>query len=404
MFTLKDYKADSTIINVNISLPNKERFKYSTKIKIKTSEWSNKKKWIKNPAKNRKNREIDKYLTDIQNIVNTKIYELSNRNDLSKARLKEELDFALGRKERKAPVTFFEFCDIYENEQKELRSYEGYRKIKYVVRLLKKFRDSEGNFDFEDINSSLYNKLLTYMKRNNYSKNYIASIINVWKRILNNAVEKGYTNNLSHREKYFKREEEKIYNIYLSEKELKHLHEFNFSKTPYLDDVTDRFLIGCYTGLRFNDYRSLSKANIQDNDIIVQDMMKEEGRVTVPIHWIVREILEKRDWKLPGTISNQKMNEYLKIMGKKAGIDQEVQKTRTKGNRKTRETFKKYQLITTHTARRSLATNMYLAGIDLYTIMRLTGHSSVTTLLNYIKVTDEDIARKLKKHPFFQKN
>ena len=58
--------------------------------------------------------------------------------------------------------------------------------------------------------------------------------------------------------------------------------------------------------------------------------------------------------------------------------------------------------MTTHTARRSLATNMYLAGIPIKTIMTITGHSSVAQLMEYIKITEIEVAESLKDHSFFK--
>lgn len=54
-----------------------------------------------------------------------------------------------------------------------------------------------------------------------------------------------------------------------------------------------------------------------------------------------------------------------------------------------------YLLISTHTARRTGATLMYLAGIPIYDIMKVTGHRSVATLEKYIRADKLDVARNL---------
>ena len=53
--------------------------------------------------------------------------------------------------------------------------------------------------------------------------------------------------------------------------------------------------------------------------------------------------------------------------------------------------FKKYEFITTHTARRSLATNAHAAGIHMDDIQSRAGQSDRKTLLHYIK---EDVDRR----------
>lgn len=64
-------------------------------------------------------------------------------------------------------------------------------------------------------------------------------------------------------------------------------------------------------------------------------------------------------------------------------------------------TKKKYEWITSHTARRSFATNSYLEGLDNYSIMKITGHKTEADFLKYIKVTEQEIASNIAKHKVF---
>lgn len=61
-------------------------------------------------------------------------------------------------------------------------------------------------------------------------------------------------------------------------------------------------------------------------------------------------------------------------------------------------------LIKTHTARRSFATNMYRAGASLSSIMAITGHSSEEQLRVYLKLTDEEKAIEARKEMYFRGN
>ncbi|NVN97052.1 tyrosine-type recombinase/integrase, partial [Candidatus Nomurabacteria bacterium] len=63
----------------------------------------------------------------------------------------------------------------------------------------------------------------------------------------------------------------------------------------------------------------------------------------------------------------------------------------------------KFNLISTHTARRSGATNMYLAGIPTLSIMKITGHRTEKAFMRYIQMTEEDNAIKLMESSFFKK-
>ena len=123
--------------------------------------------------------------------------------------------------------------------------------------------------------------------------------------------------------------------------------------------------------------------------------------VIIPLKDYVKEILRKYEGIPPSAISNQKMNEYLKELGEAAAIKDDIVIASTKGGKRHIETYKKFELITTHTARRSFATNAYLQNVPTISIMKITGHRTEKSFLKYIKISQEDNANKLVNHPFF---
>ena len=162
------------------------------------------------------------------------------------------------------------------------------------------------------------------------------------------------------------------------------------------------FIIDCYTGLRFSDLVSLRKENINRARDVVKITTRKTGEVvTIRLKGYVREILKKYGGTLPEPISNQKMNDYLKELGNLAEIEKDIIITQTKGCKRQSETFKKWELITTLTARRSFATNAYLLNVPSISIMKITGHRTERSFLKYIKISQEDNANKLINHPFF---
>jgi hypothetical protein len=88
-------------------------------------------------------------------------------------------------------------------------------------------------------------------------------------------------------------------------------------------------------------------------------------------------------------------------LGQKAELKDDVVIASTKGGKRHTENFKKHELITTHTARRSFATNAYLQNVPTISIMKITGHRTEKSFLKYIKISQEDNANKLINHPFF---
>lgn len=120
------------------------------------------------------------------------------------------------------------------------------------------------------------------------------------------------------------------------------------------------------------------------------------------MHDVIKQILIRRNDKLPASVSNQKMNHALKLLGKLAGINDLVELSTTRGGKLIREYKPKYELITTHTARRSACTNMYLAGIPTRVIMSFSGHRTEKSFLKYIKVKQFEDAVRMKDHEYFK--
>ena len=75
--------------------------------------------------------------------------------------------------------------------------------------------------------------------------------------------------------------------------------------------------------------------------------------------------------------------------------------TITKGGKVEKKSLPKFKLISTHTARRSFATNIFIAGVPSISIMKITGHKSERSFLQYIRISQEENADNLIKHPFF---
>src|SRR5258707_63790 len=92
------------------------------------------------------------------------------------------------------------------------------------------------------------------------------------------------------------------------------------------------------------------------------------------------------------------MNDYLKVIGQLAGLDDTIQTTITKGGMKVTTIWKKYELISTHTARRSMATNLFKSKFPSISIMKITGYKTEKAFLTYIKITPEENASLLQEH------
>ena len=188
--------------------------------------------------------------------------------------------------------------------------------------------------------------------------------------------------------------------VYLTIEELNKLSNLNLRKESA--QVRDLFLIGCCTALSFSDYSRLERDNIHNNNIrILTQKTKEE--VVIPLHPLVREVLKRNeDYSfLNYEKSLQNFNKRIRSICKKADIDDIVMSEFKEGNKIVKKKYKKWEMVSSHTARRTGATLMYIAGIPLYRIMLITGHTSESSILRYIRIRKEENAEELSNHPFF---
>ncbi len=292
------------------------------------------------------------------------------------------------------------YKDIRVNEDKQQFSITTKKGFKSFVLFFTTFQaQKKRKYNFNDITMDFYNDFTAYMVELNYSPNYIGSLIRKLKKIMRLAKLEGLHNNTEYENRAFKAFSIEVDNIYLTETELRKLSQIDLSNKRTLDIARDIFLVGCYTAQRYSDYSKINANNIKGN-FIELNQSKEKVKVIIPIRPELNEILNKYENKLPKT-HGQKVNKLIKEVGKLAGINEMVEIEEIKGGFKLKKVLPKYELITTHTARRTGATNMYLAGIKSIDIMKITGHKTEGNFLKYIKVSKEETALLLSSHPYF---
>ncbi len=197
----------------------------------------------------------------------------------------------------------------------------------------------------------------------------------------------------------FKFGETAVDSIYLTAEEISRFADADLSGLSRGHETArDIFLIGCYTGQRVSDYANIKRDQIwtgEDGRTYISIVQKKTGkRVVVHAGPELCALLEKYGNILP-TLPDQVINRYIKEIAKRAGIDEMIEQVSTKGGKAHKVKRPKYELLTSHCARRSFATLAYLGGWDSVDIMSYTGHSSEKMLLKYIKSTPEDNARRI---------
>jgi integrase len=246
---------------------------------------------------------------------------------------------------------------------------------------------------FDDIDMDFFYGFVEFGTANGLKPSTLSKRIIQLKTILREATERGLNNKNTYLSKKFNVKGEPFKTIYLNDSELMELFKLDLSENKRLDKVRDLFLVGCYTGLRFSDLSVLTEKNIID-DFIEIETQKTREAVAIPLHPIVRHVLKKYNGGLPRAVSNQKMNEYLKEIGQMIeNLNEVFSRTMTKGGKEITINSKRYLQVSTHTARRSFASNLFVKGVPSQTIMKITGHKTEKSFMQYIKITPKENAK-----------
>ena len=192
----------------------------------------------------------------------------------------------------------------------------------------------------------------------------------------------------------------KAYNeiIALSESEIQKLMNHDLSDRPSLERVRDLCCLLCYTGQRFEDLINFDPKDIKNNawDFI---SVKVKKRVIVPFEGYIapaKDILERIGYSVP-KISNQKFNEYIKTVGKLAGMDEIIKITRYSGKQKLVIEKRKYDFLSSHVGRRSMVTNLLSRNVPITLVQKLTAHSDIRTLMKYESANTDSLIDALNK-------
>lgn len=305
------------------------------------------------------------------------------------------------------------------------------------VKVLKGFRSQfnlyqktkNRTIDFDDVTMEFYKDFTQYFSVDkNYSLNTVGKMVQNLITFILAAYDDGLHNNLIVLNRKFKVDKNTPDNVYLKTDRLDVLFELSEALFPpkneftrkilskwNLEDISDKtreawskaldvILVGSWTGQRFSDYSRINKDMIIDLDgqrFIKIFQQKPKKFVYVPLILRVESILNRRGGFLP-IISDQKTNEYIKLICKQVGFTEIVTVVEKKGGKVTVLHKKFCDMVKTHTARRTFATNMQGAGADLASIAEITGHSSEAMLRRYLKLDAIEKAQLAAKSSFFQ--
>jgi integrase len=391
-------EASSTIVvKFSYSFHGKnKRLVYSPGIKIEKKFWNFESQYPKtHPSTNQVRSDLNKLATIILEV------HQETQGSLSIQELRKELDHRFKGMPRPEEATriidFLQFFKFFISQKAE-KLKTGEIKESTMIGLnsiyskLEKYCQETGQeLTLEAINSDFRQSLIEWCFE--VEGNSIATVNKYLKKIkeaIKEARERSLTNNTYPEISGWFMKDIPKENIALSESELEAIFKLDLKAHPEgYQKARQLFLIGAYTGLRVSDYTRIepSHINTEQGEQIIRITAQKTGKpVSIPLHPNLKAILEECNYKAP-KLSEQKLNDYIKEVAMLAGITEERIVINTKGGKRTEGKKPKYQLIKSHSARRTFATISYAKGLPIVLIMAITGHTREEQFNKYIDKT-----------------
>ena len=362
-----------------------KRISFSTKLSVPARKWNS----IKQRAEGIF--DTNSRLQEIEEACYCTYNDLSRSGDVDAALYKRcVLDAIFGGKREQFVVPYYEKWATTPKIGKKL-SRQATQSCSIFARY------AGPSIRFQDVNYKWIEGFLTELQGRGYSLNYIGTQLKNLKAVMNAAYMDGLHDNLDF--KKFKKMEEDADSIYLTSEEIGKIENVG-GLSAQEEKARDLFLVGYYTAMRFSDYSRLSLDNIEGG--IIKFVTQKTGEeVRIPANPKLVAILRQYGGRAP-KMDESSLNLLIKSVCRAANIDDFVTKNITKGGEVVSLWRPKYEFVSSHTARRSGATNMYKAGIKTRYIMMITGHKTELSFRRYIRISKLENAESLADNPFFK--
>lgn len=381
------FNIDKGSIRVIVS-HNGKKFKKSTGLTIDPALWNQK-------AKSLTARCRDRHVYEKLRLVNLRLEEKEDeaRTDADVLRF---IEYAItGRMPGSVPMaprplSFWEYFDEWASRggTQERQKRLCYRNIERLMG-----RD----FDWDGVDSAFHFRLVQRMQAAGFGINYQWKTVSQLKTVMNEGRKLKYHTNLDYQD--FKTRREDTDAVYLTKDEVERLWDYQ-PKGELDRKARDLFLLGVYSCARYSDYSRLSSDMIHDG-VIRFTQVKTSASVLVPASPRLLLLLERNGGHAPH-LAQQHLNEWIKRVCKAVGIDDRVDVSSSDGLHRKTEIKRKYELVSSHTARRTGITLLYMTGIPLQQVMLISGHKDQDSIRHYLRLTKEENVRMLKDNPFFK--
>lgn len=332
---------------------------------------------------------LNSYLDSLENEILNIIYEIKRDEPLANYQtIKDFLLLRLNRVQEKTFLNYYE--DFLKINLSQISQSTNLLRVAFKSVISQYSETKKQTLKFNSINRLFWESFSNYLTlerklRASSCKQYLA----VLKTFMIWSFERGLHQNLEY--KKFKASVPTLEIIYLEPEELQRIIDLELTEKSDLDQVRDLFLFGCFTGARYSDISTINREDLQNN-IWHLRTQKTKDSLRIPLNNIALTILSKyNDTPEPlPKIKICKAIKEIKKVCKLAGIDTPIKTTKYIGTQRIDETKPKFELMGTHTARRTFVTLSIMQGMKPETVMKITGHSDYKTMQKYLNITNKE--------------
>ena len=349
------YKATS--VEFSFYCDGKRKY-VSTGIMIHPSEWSDKQKVIiKRKDAKILNEMLDAWKAKAARVVKKAVDE--SITDLNYV-------VQLMKNEDSSHITFIEYCEKRRNERK----VSEHTKQRYDV-FIKFLKDWGKIVSFADCNVSKIRAMDERLTKQGKAQCTIYDYHKYLKLFVNDAIVDGFLEQNPYKMLPFRiGRGEKQYVDCINEDQFNAIKALSIT-APHIRKTRDLFLFQCYTGLAYSDLMGFSYKNCEEIDGKLFYHAKRTKTDTDFVFQILepaKVILEKYDYQLP-KISNQKYNDYLKVVGGLVGVPS----------------------LHSHMGRATAATLFLSKGMPINIVSRVLGHTTLRQTTRYARTLNKDV-------------
>lgn len=418
-FYVRPSRDKGHLINLRVTLGVSEQYRFSTGQKVNDI-----KNWTGENVKSSRSEpnalQTNHYLSKLKNYLNASLYDLvKEQEEINKESIFKLLEgFKLSPQERQKNSSF-DFCNLIGEfielgisgkiKKKDGNNYTKTTLIKGYGNLQKhiySYEKENGSIKVNKVDYKLYQDLLHYFDEVELEKASQSRLIKDFKSFITKGQLYFNIKFDNYKKELWVKPSGESLNTYYTKAELYKLLEADLSEVQNhkkKERVRDFFVMNALSfGMRISDLRNFDKYDRKQKngyEVIIYKQQKTSAEVYAPITSLAKDILKKYDNKLE-LPSDQKCNEYLKEICEVAGFTKTLELKDKKGD--VIKSAKKFELTSNHTARRSFCTNAYKEGLDTLLIMSISGHSTIDSFLDYIKVTKEEFAERFAQTDYFK--